>query len=486
MEIKSLKVNIILNYIRITTTILFPLLTFSYASRILLTEGMGKVRFVSSVIVYLQLIASLGLSTYAIREGTKLREDKHKISVFSREMLIINMTSMIISYIILVGLLFIPKFKPYKSELVLYSAVLLFSVISMEWLYSIYEDFLYITIRAIVFQVISFVLLFILVKSKEDTNKYILLTVISTTGSSIFNLIHSRHYIDWKVGFKGLKIRHHMKPILIIFGMTLATKIYLNMDVIMISMIKGDHYSGLYSAATQINTALSTFITAISGVTLPRLAIYIGNKDMKEFRKLVKSTMQYLMFATIPTITGLFFVSKNVIMIVSGAKFVDASITMKIILPNLFCSIMNGFIAYQIFMPFKKEKWSFVATLLGAATNFILNSLFIPFWAQNGAAVATVITEMVIFIVCIVYSKKLMDMKDIFTDVYKDVIAALSYPVVWLIMRALNLTNNIACIFVEVIFGTMGYFIVLWLMKSEFFLGLLDEARKILRRKING
>ena len=479
----SLKKNIILNYIRTATNILFPLITYPYAYRILLTEGMGVVKFVTSVMVYMQLIATLGVSNYAIREGTKYREDKFKISGFAKEILYINTISMVISYFLIALIVFIPKVKPYRSGLVLYSLLLVLSVISVEWIYSIYEDFFYITMRALAFQVGSLILLFLLVRNKDDVNMYLLVTVISTAGSAIFNILHSRKYIDWTVRINKKNISNHLKPILIMFGMTLATKIYLNMDVIMISMIKGDHYSGLYGSAIQINTALSVAITAISGVTLPRLSAYLSNNLWSEYNKLVHNCMNYLMFATIPTIAGLFCVSYSFIVLYCGISFVDASTTMKIILPNLFCSIMNGFIAYQIFMPLKKEKWALYGSLIGAAINFTFNSIFIPFWAQNGAAIATVMTELSIFIYFIYKGKSLIDFKSIFAGIWKYFIAAISYPIVYSVIYIMGFKNNLLLILLEIFVGTIFYLALLILLKCSFVLTLLNEVKSIWRKK---
>ena len=482
MQSKSLKKNLILNYIRTFTTIVFPLITYPYAYRKLLTEGMGIVKFVTSVMVYLQLIATLGISNYAIREGAKYRDNKEKISSFASEMLIINLISTIVAYLCLFIILFIPKVKVYKTELLVYSMVLILSVIGIDWVYSIYEDFFYITIRAIFFQVLSLVLLFVLVKDNGDVNKYLMITVISTAGSSIFNLIHSRKYIKWFPRNK-YSIVTHLKPILIMFGMTLATKVYLNMDSIMITMIKGDHYTGLYGSAIQINTALSVAITAISGVTLPRLSVYIGNNQWDEFIKLVKKSMHYLVFATVPTIAGLVMVSRQFILLYSGKPFIDAAVTMKIILPNLFCSIMNGFIAYQIFMPLKKEKWALYGTLIGAGVNFVLNSILIPLFAQNGAAIATVITEMTIFIFFIFKGKKIIDFGSIYSGIWKYFVSACVYPLLYFVIILLFDFNNIIVLLLEIVIGTLLYFGALYILHCEFFVEVLKTVRNMWRNK---
>ena len=68
---KSLKINTILNMIKTCSNIIFPLITFPYISRVLMTENVGKVNFGDSYVSYFSLIASLGITTYAIRECAK-------------------------------------------------------------------------------------------------------------------------------------------------------------------------------------------------------------------------------------------------------------------------------------------------------------------------------------------------------------------------------------------------------------------------------
>lgn len=478
MQEKSLKVNIIMNGIRTITSVIFPLITLPYASRILQTEGIGKVNFVAAVMVYLQMIASLGINTYAIREGAKVRNDREKISKFASEMLCINLLSMCVSYVLVFMLMFIPALSSYKDSLAIYSLVLLFGVIGVEWLYSIYEDFEYITLRALLVQTVSLILLFIIVKDKDDTNNYIITTVLAAAGSSIWNILHSRKYVDWFVGLRDYHLFKHMKPIMIIFGTSIASKIYWNMDTLMIGIIKNDSEVGLYSAATKFNAVLYTLITAVSGVMLPRLSYCLGKNKRKEYEKLVYISMQYLMFAIIPVIVGLFLIAPNLIILFCGKSFANAAITMRIMLPNLFCSILDGFIVYQILVPNNGEKKALQATIAGAVMNLLFNSILIPLYGRNGAAVATVITEIVVFIICICNASKVMNCKNIFRGVWQYCIAALAFVLVNMVIIKIGITGNILIVVSEIIIGAIAYIILLLIMKNQFIIELLQMVKR--------
>ena len=79
MKRKSIAVNAFLNGLRSLLNILFPLITFPYISRKLTVEGIGIYNFSNSIVSYFLMIAALGISNYAIREGAKYRNNKDKI-----------------------------------------------------------------------------------------------------------------------------------------------------------------------------------------------------------------------------------------------------------------------------------------------------------------------------------------------------------------------------------------------------------------------
>ena len=122
MEQKSLKRNYILNLIRTFCSLSFPLITFAYASKTLSVDGIGKVDFSKSVVSYFVLFASLGISTYGIREGAKIRNDRKKFSCLVKEIFTINLITTILAYIVFFMVLFtVPKFGAYKGLLLINS-----------------------------------------------------------------------------------------------------------------------------------------------------------------------------------------------------------------------------------------------------------------------------------------------------------------------------------------------------------------------------
>ena len=82
----SIKKNFVMNSLLTMSSIIFPIITFPYASRILLPEGTGRVAFATSVITYFNMFAQLGIPTYGIRTCAQCRDNKEQLSTVAKEL----------------------------------------------------------------------------------------------------------------------------------------------------------------------------------------------------------------------------------------------------------------------------------------------------------------------------------------------------------------------------------------------------------------
>ena len=172
MKEKSIKLNAVLNVMKTVLSLVFPLITFPYITRVLQVNAIGKYDFSVSVISYFSLIAALGITTYAVREGTKYRGDQEKMNQFASEIFSINLYATIVSYILLfLALMFVDKLKSYNIVIGILSLEILLATLSVVWIYNIYEDFGYITFVTFILQFVSIILMLLFVHSADDLYK---------------------------------------------------------------------------------------------------------------------------------------------------------------------------------------------------------------------------------------------------------------------------------------------------------------------------
>ena len=92
---RSLKKNAVLNTFKTFLSLCFPLITFPYSSRVLGPEKIGMVQFAQSIVSYFAIFASLGITTYAVRETSKARNDQVKFNTTVKEIINVDINDII-------------------------------------------------------------------------------------------------------------------------------------------------------------------------------------------------------------------------------------------------------------------------------------------------------------------------------------------------------------------------------------------------------
>lgn len=478
----SLKRNVILNVFRTLLSIIFPLITFPYAARVLQPEGIGSVQFASGVISYFVMFAGLGIGVYGIREAAKKRDNRKDLTKISKELFLLNIIPTVIAYFLFaIALLFVPKLSAYRDLLMAYSATILFSVLGMEWLYSALEQYAYITLRQLIFQVISLVALFVFVKNRDDAIKYALISVFANVGSNICNLIHSRKYIDWNQSV-SLEIRRHLKPVLILFGMRVAASLYVTLDTTLLGFLADDCQVGYYEAANKMTRIVVMLITSVIGVMLPRLSYFAEKKNMSAFIGLSEKSIRIMLMFALPMMVGLYVLSGNITLVISGVQFEPAIPIMRLLSFLVVIIPLSGFIGNQLFLPLGKEQFSLYAMLTGAATNLILSVPFIRFFGAWGAALASVIAEtgIVIFYVVSAYKMHLFAFSLKPVLLYTVASVCMAIPVFLFNSIALPLFTKTIC---AVLLGMLVYTFLLFLVHDKMALDLYGQIKQKLSKQ---
>ena len=147
---QNVKKNTLLNILKTFSTIVYPLITFPYISRVLLPENVGKINFGNSIVSYFSLIATLGVSTYATRECARVKDDSYELRNTASEIFTINIISTVIAYIgLAVTLVMASPLKNYRSLICIQSATIVFTTLGTDWINMAMEDFRFVTVRTL-------------------------------------------------------------------------------------------------------------------------------------------------------------------------------------------------------------------------------------------------------------------------------------------------------------------------------------------------
>ena len=408
---KTIARNSVIYAFKQLSSVLFPLITFSYASKALGVNGLGSVNYVQSIVTYFVVLSGLGISTYAIRHGAGIRDNQEKMNTFVSELFCINMISTLISLAAYLLVVFnATALNTYLSMSLIFALEIPFTTLGIEWIYNCYEDFAYITIRSILFQILSLVLVVLLVKNPGDTLKYAAITLFANVGSNFLNFVHSRKYV--KIRLSNLDVLRHIKPVLILFGMTVATTIYTTMDTTMIGYIRGDYAVGIYSAAHKIPRVLVRLIATIRTVSLPAMAREESKKD-ENYRSLTGTVLSVVILLSMPIAAFLIGNNKAVILFLFGEEYLESISVLNFLSIDIVLSAISGALVYQYVLLKYKESYSFFLTLTGMIVNLVANYFFIIHMGALGAAIATCISELVVSAIAFILSIRYLNVKEV-------------------------------------------------------------------------
>lgn len=473
--------NTVLNIIKSICAVVFPLITFPYISRTLLADGVGKVNFGNSIVSYFSLFASLGVATYALKECAQNRINREDLSKTASEIFSINMCSTILSYFVLIlFLIFVRPLYKYRVLIVIQSSVILFNTLGADWINSAMEDFTYITIRSIFFQGLSIVLMFIFVHRPEDYIRYAIITVLSASGGNIINIFYRKKYCDIYFTLK-MNLKKHLPAIFMFFSMILAQQIYVNSDITILGLCRGDYEVGLYSTSVKIYNIVNTVIASVSTVVWPQIAEAYKMNRLVDVNRLARYSLNFIFAFGLPCIVGINVVAKEIIFLIAGNEYVGATLSLQILTIALFFSFLGGWLGSVMFLPNNKECICLIASVAAAIVNIILNLIFIPFFGLNAAAITTAIAEGVSLVILFVHYDKRMKINGIH-KMLKGPIMGGAFIVASSVVVRMCFKNSYQICILTMIISTIGYFGILILTKDEFFMGYIKPILKKLKK----
>lgn len=405
---KSVKANYLFNLINSASQLLFPLITFPYASRIMMADGIGQVNFFQSIISYISLFTCLGIPMYAIREVAKVRHNPEKMTWITVEILLLHAFLTLLGYMaVAVICLTVTKVQTDIPLFLLLSATIFFTAIGCEWFYQGIEDFKYVAVRGLLVKLLSVVLLFLLVKTKEDILWYGAYTVLGVLGGNIFNFIRLRKYLHRDViNVRALHPLRHLKPALHVFALNVVISIYLQLNNVLLGFMKDAEAVGYFTAATKIMMITMSISSSLGAVIMPRTSNLIAEGRMDEFRILIQKSYDFVLALAMPLTVGLIFTSPSVILLLSGKGFAPAVLTSQIVAFNILMVGLSGVMGIQVLYPLGKINIVILCTLIGAAVNVFLNVLLIPRYGHNGTAVAYMLAEVAVTVSMFLIGRK--------------------------------------------------------------------------------
>lgn len=477
---QSVKANYILNLINTGTQMLFPLITFPYACRVIEPEGIGQVNFFSSIIGYISLFTCLGIPMYAVREIARDRNDVVKMNRTAIEILLLHALLSLAGYLIVAVLcLTVPQIKVDIPLFLILSLTIFFTAIGCEWFYQGIEDFKYITIRGLIVKVVSVALLFMFVKTKDDLIYYGAYTVVGILGGNIFNFFRLRKYIHKEnLIFSKLNISRHIKPVLQVFSFNVVTSVYLQLNPVLLGFFKGALAVGYFTAATKIMSVVMKLSSCLGVVMMPRTSNLIAEHKEDELNKLIQKSYDFTIAISLPLTCGLLVTAPYIIKVLCGQEFIPVTFASQVIAPIILMVGISNVMGIQVLYPKGKIKTVIHCCLIGAIVDLLLNVILIPFFSYDGTAIAYLGAEVATTVSMYIIAKKDLPIR-FFKKCHIDyMLGSILMSVIVLTVPLLGEFSSITILSLQIVIGTFVYFLYLLARKDAFVMQVLSKVSK--------
>ena len=472
----NLKKKYFYNLLLSIVNILFPILSFPYASHILGPIGIGKVQFVISFAQYFALLAAIGIPIYGIKETAKHRDDPRKLAaVFTEITSIFFITSLLFSAVYFIIIFSFPFFSNERTLYLVAGILIVLSFSYTDWFYSGIEEFKAIALRSILIKSISLFLLYTLVKTEADFAKYLSITVFSIIGNQVlgFALVFKKTKLD----FINLDFKRHIQPLIFIFSASIAASIYTVLDTVILGFLSDEKAVGLYTAAVKLIKITLPFVTSMGVILIPSISNHIANNKLDDAKILLKKSYDFWVFFSIPVALGLALLAPEFIFVFSGSKFLSATLSMQILslLPILIG--LGHFLSFQILIPFGKNKELFYAMLAGVFVCLISNLILVPYLREKGASIANVITELIVTVLYLYFIRKFFKVNFNLKLIFQSVISAVPFILIIFLFRN-SLIGPIYVLVFSVLACSLFYILIqILLFKNSFVLNFIKTIQ---------
>ena len=458
------KRNYVFNLLLTGFNILFPVISFPYAAKILGPVGIGKVQFILSFTQYFALVAALGIPIYGVRVISQSAHDSKLLYKNLGELLSIHIVcSIIISVIYFATIISFSFFSNDKSLYFLSALIILMGFTSIDWYFSGIENFKLIAIRSVSIKVVSLICLFLFVKVKSDYTIYLAISLFSILGNNIINIISVRKHIT--IAYRGTK--KHLKPLMYTFGTTVATSMYTMLDTILIGFFADERSVGLYSASVKLTKISIPFIISAATVLMPRIAKLFGSGDYASLNLILNKSFNFIVTTASPICIALIFLAPELIYVFSGTQFNGAILTMQILSPLALIIGLGYFWGFQILIPAGKEREMLISVIIGMVINLSLNCIMIPIYKQNGAAVANVISELMVTLAYMYFCLKIIPFKISHKPLVYNLLATIPFIIVVMLCKSLTHNTWYILFFSVISFIVLFFLVQIKLLKNS-------------------
>ena len=253
-------------------TLLLPLITYPYLIGKLGGYLYGHIIFAFTVASYISVIAAYGYDISAVKDVAEFLGHKRRLNEIVTSVLLTRLLLCIVCLSLLIIGLFVFNVEE-KILYILFAGYCLGDALFPGWFFQGIQRLKYLTYFNVIYKSIFTVLVFVVIRSKEDYVYYPILYSIGTLGGALYGLVVMFYYYKIRLSRISLKmVVYRFKRSTAIFYSRIADIIIERTNTIILGKFVGMQEVAYYDLANKLVRLGSYPIMILNQVIYPKIA----------------------------------------------------------------------------------------------------------------------------------------------------------------------------------------------------------------------
>lgn len=408
---KSLFKNTIYKTILSFVNIVVPILVGPYITRLLDVELYGIYNTVYADFQVFMTFAAFGLYIYGVREISKIRDDKNKVSKLFTNLFVISILSNISVLIIYLLYAFISSSGIALLLYMIMTIQIIGNIFYIEFVNEALENYKFITIKNVTIRIMYLILVLLLVRKPDDVVMYAIIVSLVNFINNIISFIYAKRFI--KFDFKNIQIKKYIPSLVTILIITNIELLYSQLDRVMLGKTVNGVAVTIYYIPYYLIYTLASIPYSVINVSIPRLSYLIANETKESYINSLNKIISSLYFIILPMCFGIIALAYEVIIIYSGDKYLACIPVLIIACLYRICLSTESIMTHLVMYPNNKEKSLLKLTFGCGLVNLLVNILLVIFkvFTPFTAMFTTMLVEILLIILEYHFISKKLDIK---------------------------------------------------------------------------
>ncbi|TCW40352.1 O-antigen/teichoic acid export membrane protein [Thermohydrogenium kirishiense] len=428
---KKLSLNkVVKNFISLTlANIIGQFLVFIatiYIARYFGPEKFGIINFSNAIVMYFIVISNFGLQTLGTIE---LAKSNNNINKKVNNILSLRLILATFAYVfIIIFALLINKNSIYKLNILFYGLLVFPSAIYVDWIFNANEEMQYNSYSIIIknFIYAIFVIVSIFIFKLKNIYYIAIFMFFASLISSLYLLImvYKIYNLKFKFNLDFVDYKVLLKEGYPFFFSGIFATINSNIATIMLGFLRSDYEIGLYNSVYKIVNVFIMIAGLLFTPIYPVLIKYYNEKKYENLSNLINYLRKLIYIISVPLIFGSIILNKEIILILYGNKYNDASTTFIYLMIYVSILFIREVYGYSL-NAWNLQKKYMKIVLISSIYNIISNFLFIRILGFEGAAINTLISELINLSLMFIQSNKAIKINYNNNFIYKILISCM-------------------------------------------------------------